>query len=547
MSFATAWVRSPQMVPGQDHLGVLATSENLYSQLLPGITNLTERARLYSFYPWVLWAHRQQGLADDAESSRSTLRRAECLLTLIGARHAHRLGLSQNEDRDHGNKLVGRRTLLPALTALEQGESLSLEALSAGSEEGGYFKHSWGGFGQYYSGTLLDLGLVESDGQAYWTTDQCGELLAQALDESVDRRAFFKALSRDRVSLAVVDSLADFCPCALGVAQEEQALLTDLFFNRPGPFKSELGANRRSTLGVLLDLASVIEGADVDLSLSFDVFSAAAYSDSLSGDQRWDVVPAFRASRSGWRFYWFGELISFAVQSLFWAALSSVGVHGRATSTRALAEYVLTEHFPTRAWHPALSFAAAVETIANELPARSDWGAAGHEIQLAWGAFAASRDGDIARVVETGIALLLALAARAECGDIPHLTGFLPPNEYAGAHSINPRRFLGHAAGTWRELTVRDFALWVLTWWGVDAHIRVALRKLRYSSRDTFQVRPVESGLQVEHIPPPNFSSPRYRQAIQILRDLGALAPRYDEENLTLTESGRAVLEELRG
>ncbi len=54
MSATTVWVKPFHAIGGRDHLGVGAPSEHLYAQLLPGITNVTDRARYYSFYPWMV-------------------------------------------------------------------------------------------------------------------------------------------------------------------------------------------------------------------------------------------------------------------------------------------------------------------------------------------------------------------------------------------------------------------------------------------------------------------------------------------------------------
>ena len=48
------WVEPEKPIRGLDHLGVQAPSIALYTQLLPGITNVTNRARYYSFHPWLI-------------------------------------------------------------------------------------------------------------------------------------------------------------------------------------------------------------------------------------------------------------------------------------------------------------------------------------------------------------------------------------------------------------------------------------------------------------------------------------------------------------
>src|SRR4030095_3386246 len=51
--------RDKHVIEGLDHLGIEVVSANIYGNLLPGITNVTDRARYYSFYPWVLHRYAQ--------------------------------------------------------------------------------------------------------------------------------------------------------------------------------------------------------------------------------------------------------------------------------------------------------------------------------------------------------------------------------------------------------------------------------------------------------------------------------------------------------
>jgi hypothetical protein len=54
MPIATAWVKPAPAVTGRDHLGTIAPAESIYGVQLPGVTNITARARYYSFYPWIV-------------------------------------------------------------------------------------------------------------------------------------------------------------------------------------------------------------------------------------------------------------------------------------------------------------------------------------------------------------------------------------------------------------------------------------------------------------------------------------------------------------
>src|SRR5687767_1967774 len=105
-----AWIRPPEPIRGLDHLGVQAPCIGLYGELLPGITNVTDRARYYSFYPWVLWSFEKRFKDHSLVEFRRVLRRAECLFALIAIRHARQVG-DADEGR-HGKAMVGRDKLL---------------------------------------------------------------------------------------------------------------------------------------------------------------------------------------------------------------------------------------------------------------------------------------------------------------------------------------------------------------------------------------------------------------------------------------------------
>ena len=81
MPIESDWLKPTGLTRGQDHLAIRAICEILYGKLLPGVTNVTDRARYYSLYTWVLWAMDEARIA--REDRRARLRRADCLLTLI--------------------------------------------------------------------------------------------------------------------------------------------------------------------------------------------------------------------------------------------------------------------------------------------------------------------------------------------------------------------------------------------------------------------------------------------------------------------------------
>jgi IS66 C-terminal element/Transposase IS66 family len=102
MQTETAWVKPPLQVGGLDHLAVQAPCTNIYRRMLPGITNVTDGARYYSFHPWVIWAFDKAGHREFDDNFIKRFRRADCLFCLIAQRRALRRARRRRPDHDRG-------------------------------------------------------------------------------------------------------------------------------------------------------------------------------------------------------------------------------------------------------------------------------------------------------------------------------------------------------------------------------------------------------------------------------------------------------------
>jgi hypothetical protein len=258
MSSLTPWLKPSASKTGRDHLGVQGHCINIYGQLLPGITNVTDRARYYSFYPCFFWVCRKHYTNLAWDFIRDRFRRSDCLFTLIAARHSKKR--NEPEDR-HGITMVGRDTLIPVLDLLENGESIKLSRYATidDTSKDRYFKNNFGGLGQYYAGSLLELEILSGSSRSvYQYTFERGALLAEALDGGVNRELFFHAIDEDTVTLDVLDELYEFCPCRLKYNNDEKSNLMDLFFDRNNLF-GKAGLRRRHTLCLYLNLIAELE------------------------------------------------------------------------------------------------------------------------------------------------------------------------------------------------------------------------------------------------------------------------------------------------
>jgi hypothetical protein len=158
MGHVAAWVGAPTCKTGLDNLGTQQPCVFIYSALLPGITNVTDRAWHYGFYPWFICAFERRHPEGSDAQFREALRRADCLATLVAARHAIVQGDDGVDDRRHGAAFPGRLKLVPAARMISEGGSLRLSDYTNSSDKNTlrYFKNGLGGLGQYYLGVLRD-------------------------------------------------------------------------------------------------------------------------------------------------------------------------------------------------------------------------------------------------------------------------------------------------------------------------------------------------------------------------------------------------------
>lgn len=204
-------------------------------------------------------------------------------------------------------------------------------------------------------------------------------------------------------------------------------------------------------------------------------------------------------------------------------------------------------------------FTAARKEIEVNLPEITDWENASHEIGLTRQLEQIVRDRKLPERREKAVALavriLLSLTARWRKnadGESDFSASF--SNQQLSEYPINLTNLLRLSENEWREMRLGEWLAWLASYWGVETHLMIALRKLQGESLDTFKVFPSEEGLQVkevigdktiEEILLPGFTSPRLRTTLQILFDLGVIT--LENDSLILTPTGEIILEEFAG
>lgn len=549
MKVTTGWVSPPQAIGGLDHLGTQAPCILIYSQLLPGITNVTDRARYYSFYPWLIWSFDQRYPEATADDFVEFYRRADCLLTLIAERHAR---MTDNNPERHGAAMVGRNQLLPALDGLQGEGRLRLSDYTASDSPTRYFKNQLGGLKQYYAGTLSDLKLIDASAKPWVKyTIEHGEPLANAFDTTVLAERFWEAVERDEVGLADLDELDAFCPCRLAESGDECAKLTDLYFDRQGQYEQE-GIQRRHSLGVLLHLADSLAALGDDYDLNEWVFRASTYTATLPGNQPWLIPEALQQTVGWWAIYQRNDMLSVSFQAILALALKELQPQDWSKKQH----FQSVEEFATAFSRNAdlvsplnelggHTFGGLVEVLKGDAPDLKNWEHDLHEIQLAYDLpFSWGRGDEPSSILLQAIRVLVLLVLRDKPQQAPYGTLAITADDLRD-YPINLVSFRDRVA-RWNDMPLEDFVADLVAWC-MNTHLRVALRKLRQTGRSSFHFRPSEQGIEaVGYIPPPSPTTPRFRQATQILRDIGALS-RSDiavpGSATVLSESGKQLLE----
>lgn len=534
------WVAPFQAATGMDHLGIQVIAEQIYTELLPGLTNVTDRLWNYAFYPWFSWAYREEGLDKDDQAFKDTLRRAEVLNTLVGVVH----GLDHDsDDFVHGGGLVGRQKLIGAGKSLVSGEVFSFDEFAPQDAPRRYFANPRGGLGQYYLSVLRGLGIMQWDSKAGpQITDSRGLLLAEAMDAHVDRKAFFRVLKSEKLNLKNVRGLSSFCPCKLSEMNHLRKLFEGLLLNETtSPFHEVTGDGRRKTLQLILLSAAhfvPLKDSKDPANDAYWAFREAMYSGVWNNQKPAQAPVRFDLTKASWRAFQRHELFSVALQGLFWAGLSEL------SSTRGWIEDPVSygrwfaNHF-SKALQGIGKVKEPIEQIlrklSSSLPPDTDIDNDDHEMRRAYAVWSSAASNDPQKTVHNALRVLLDLLARKPAGD-PY-EGFAFQEGYFKGYPINLRAFYDLDP---HSMSLGDWVAWLAREWGINAHLRVAFRKLYGEHLDTFKVIPGEDRLRVvgsEEIPRPSWTSPRLNNAIRMLHDLGFL-----KRDLSISPRGKAFL-----
>lgn len=298
-------------IRGLDPLGLQNTSDTTFTLLMPGLNNVTGRIRYYSFYSWLLDQYSKINGSTDPAIQKTFIRKAEYIIALSSQFYAGESGSIPGSNY--------------AKTEV-QNQDIQVHDLNAGiykpdgTTANTYWNYSWGAFGQYYIGSLRDIGIVISreDSEVYARTNSqedhfvSGEMLADAFDSNIPtnkKELFLKCLTESSISEEQLkDLLPEFNLTHVPENTKEQELLIRLLLQKDIPLRIEeepITLRKDSIRHLLQFVASKPEKFD-DREFIYTAYNNKGKAD----DKRED-------SLLGWYYYQFNEFWHYANTSLF--------------------------------------------------------------------------------------------------------------------------------------------------------------------------------------------------------------------------------------
>lgn len=550
------WIqRDRKVIDGLDHLGVELVSVNLYQAMLPGLTNVTERARYYSFYPWTVHRYAQEGPKVRSKAAwRNWFRAIDFTYAVACMAHERELG------QDLGSSVVGAdlaSNLIknePGSAKIDLRSPSAVEETGTVPESGAYFKNPEGGFGQYYKGPLRELGVLLEHGATTWPDVQLSNYAGKRIAQTLDGKQAFEELKelaiKGSARLSELSRLGkDVHPRAMEPDSEEATLLRRIFFGDDselcqGQQSDHIRWRRQSLLLMLhyLREASAIAG---DLAYEFRWACASRH---LPDGREWRIPAALADVARAWAAYQRNDLLNYCLECIFYAALHDVDREPRRPAELvALLTSQAMASLPGKGERPSLP--ALPKTVAEFITATRVPDAAGAD---PWGAAstwamadrlqAAVAGNDMTGAMALAVRILGRLATdRGDCASQP----FAPiPNavEMASNHEVHLRRWWDRVESRTTERT-SDFLNDLLLEWVLFRHLRVATRKLANQGVSTYKFRPEEGRLLfvAERPPKPTYTAPRVKQGFRVMEDLHCIGRQNGEA--VLSTLGATVLE----
>lgn len=242
------WAEFSSAASGRDPLAIQNSSVVIYTKMVVGITNVTNRIRYNGFFCWIFDTilkniDKKNSLKEQIRYSR----RAELLLAYVMVKNFE--GITGVSGSAYASKNLSTKI------------SLKVGADWESKKEDGpglYWKFKLGVFGQYYSGVIRDLNLINHPNAHLnlniYTLTENGKELAKAFSDNIpneERDLFWSSVQIGKLKESDLTNLKSFAlhlipeGCSERILYEKAILAAD-------DKKAEPTFNRRETIKLIL-------------------------------------------------------------------------------------------------------------------------------------------------------------------------------------------------------------------------------------------------------------------------------------------------------
>ena len=532
MPIETLWLEEKGAVPGLDQLGVRATAIRMYAHLVPGITNVTDRARYFTIHPYVIDHWAREIHTDDKIEFQKLLRRVECLLAL-----GEKARVYGTDEDSYG--VVGTVRLTRWLRDQpDPGQKDYPVPIRKLADE--YFGNRWGSLGQYYGGPELGFGLIAWDDGLPRITP-LGQQLAAAFSTAAKRSGLPELLRDNSPRISKLKKMGQIVGFDK-LSPKETQLLREIILDLNARYGDD-GIRRRNTCLLLLSLAK--QAKDPIGYPTWAILDAALH--GRCGEETHYVCPPFLSEHLClWKTYAFQEFLAFGLEVLLAVAVEvlqelEISRESAPQSARELAQgtaALLSQNFG-RQKVSALVGESVRRLQEPSLHSKLDpW----EEGTLRASANKALRAGRLSEALQYGVKLVARLFARLSASTEPY-DGFTKSKldiDYQRFGLANIQRFMNRARDSSVASSVSELVTEI-----INIHLRVATAKLAYNNDFTYKLVFDNGRLRKVRTVEPAISSPRLQQTAQILADIGFLVRK--NRSFQITQEGVDLLNRFGG
>ncbi|MBT6690860.1 hypothetical protein HOB10_00800 [Candidatus Parcubacteria bacterium] len=536
---------------GRDFLGYMNVGVIMLERLLPGISNITDRLRYYSFFSWVLYRFIKSDHPKNNKNYKKYLK-IKSLAFLYANGFLH-----QDSSKVGLNGIEIFRTDIK-----NNGEKETYEWDDAFVSK--YKDNYW-----IYSQKMKQVGITaDIEGADFiGLTKTYGKSLAEAYEDNIKDTKYFKKYcdkKDNNIPADVLKEYAEKCSVTnLHISIKEQQLLQDIIF-RPEKISKELndfsvyysdnppnGARaRRESLLLMLDMVE----QKGDQSFDYEDFQKIVlYSNvqNLGYKSNKKLVNCLEY----WRIFQARQLLIYAIESYF-SVMTEV-VYNRNIDLSAFIRELnnLTED-GFQSVNDNYEQELSIDTKLKDLVKIISAGKTGSDFDKSCNLESKINEWDVYKNVQKNIKsnnnkdclahlvyLLSVLYLRFNYYRVNN-SPYWDFGRIGETVSLSiDDFFLGFEKLTDKDLKIKDMVEWIAKELVIKQHCRVALAKLSWYKNNTFHFEYSAGRIKGIKEARPNINAPKFENVINFLEDLN-LVERRNEKKVSITIKGKKILNE---